>query len=95
MCLCKLKEEAMRGVSLSLKSFQNKPNAFKWSNFGPNLVACLPAFGTTAIVRTEACASHHYIQISGVNGKVRAAQKERRRRADIKRKIQQNLILVI
>lgn len=29
----------------------------------------LAALTTTPIVRAEACASHHYIQISGVNGR--------------------------
>ena len=44
---------------------------------GPKLVACLPGFGTTTpIVRVETCILS--LHISGVDGKVRTAQKSER-----------------
>ena len=80
MSVCKQRKRWGK-VSLSPKSVQNKPNAFLWAYFEPNLVACLAAFVTTTpIVRAERWASCHYIQLFGVNGKVNTAQKEQRRR---------------
>lgn len=54
-------EEANRVVSLSPKC------TFYAHIFGPKLVACLSAFGTTTpMVRTETISSYIYTQISGL-----------------------------